>query len=584
MGGINAGKLWQLKKRLRGIQSEPPSAMLDEHGNLVTSPKALEDLLLKQYKERLQTLKIKEGLKVHQMQRESLCKERLIETQQFKTPDWSISDLEKVLKQLQNNKSRDPMGLANELFKPINAGEDLKIATLKLMNEIKRTQIFPDILKQCNITRLYKNKGSRKDIENYRGIFRVTILRSILDKLIYNDEYPDIDQHLTDSNVGARKSRNIRDNIFVINAILNNIAKKKLKDTDIGIYDAYKCFDKLWAQECFNDLYDHGFKNDKLNLLYQENINAQFAIKTKSGITRRESISEIIMQGIVWGSLMCTGTMDKLGKLAYSLPEILYKYKGISIPPLGMVDDILTVSNVENSQEINKLVNTFFEHKKLKLNSKKCFRIHIGKGHENCPEMKVHDKVMHDAEHEKYLGDVVDQSGTIQATINQRRSKGDGIVSEIISIINEIPLGEHKMHVALKLREAMLINGILYNSEAWHGVTSAQIAKLEAVDESLLRNILKAHSKTAKEFLYLETGTIPIRWIVAQRRINYLKHILSRDDNELIKKVYLAQRENPTRGDFAKLVEKDLLDIGVPYEDVMSQHMTKTKLKNLHKM
>ena len=89
-------------------------------------------------------------------------------------------------------------------------------------------------------------------------------------------------------------------------------------------------------------------------------------------------------------------------------------------------------------------------------------------------EMNIHDKMMNDAEHEKYLGDVIDQSCTIQATINQRRSKGDGIVSQIISIINKIPLGEHKMHVALKLREAMLINGILYNSEAWHGVTSAQ--------------------------------------------------------------------------------------------------------------
>ena len=95
-----------------------------------------------------------------------------------------MSDLEKVLKQLKNNKSRDPMGLANELFKPINAGEDLKIATLKLVNQIKTTQEFPDILKQCNITSLYKNKGSRKDIENYRGIFRVTILRSIIDKCI----------------------------------------------------------------------------------------------------------------------------------------------------------------------------------------------------------------------------------------------------------------------------------------------------------------------------------------------------------------------------------------------------------------
>ena len=112
--------------------------------------------------------------------------------------------------------------------------------------------------------------------------------------------------------------------------------------------------------------------------------------------------------------------------------------------------------------------------------------------------MEIHDNLMNDAEHEKYRGDVIDQSGTIQATINKRRIKGDGIVSEIISIIPKIPLGEHKMHVALKLREAMLINGILYNSEAWHGVTSAQIAKLEAVYESRLRNKLKAHSKQSK--------------------------------------------------------------------------------------
>ena len=101
----------------------------------------------------------------------------------------------------------------------------------------------------------------------------------------------------------------------------------------------------------------------------------------------------------------------------------------------------------------------------------------------------------------------------------------------------------------------MLINGILYNSEAWHGITNAHIAKLESVDEALLRSILQAHSKTPKEFLHLETGTIPLRWIVAQRRIHYMKHILKRNDEELIKKVFLAQQENPTRGDFVKLFQ-----------------------------
>ena len=177
----------------------------------------------------------------------------------------------------------------------------------------------------------------------------MTILRSILDKLIikYNDEYPGIDNHITDSDVGARRGRNIRDNIFLVNAILNNVVKRNLEDTDIGIYDVDKCFDKLWAQECFNDIFENGFQNEKLNLLYEENVTAKVAVETQSGITIRVTISENIIEGTVWGSLLCTSSMDKLGNQAYKQPDILYKYKGVPIPPLGMVDDILTVSNVK---------------------------------------------------------------------------------------------------------------------------------------------------------------------------------------------------------------------------------------------
>ena len=320
------------------------------------------------------------------------------------------------------------------------------------------------------------------------------------------------------------------------------------------MYDVEKCFDKLWAQECFNDMAECGFKNDKLSLLYKENVNAKVAVKTITGNTKRVNMSEIIMQGTVWGSLFCTVTIDQLGKSAYEKPDILYKYNGVPIPPLGMVDDILTVTNVENTLKMNKLVNTFIETKKLRLSHKKCVRIHIGRGHENCPSLDIHENTMKNAESEKYLGDVLSKNGTLQQTIERRKAKGDGIVAEILSIINEIPLGRHRMEVALKLREAMLINGILFNSEAWHGVTLAHIAKLEAIDEALLRGILKAHTKTPKEFLYLETGALPIKWIIAQRRINYMNHILQRDENELVKKVFLAQRNNPVQGDFVKLV------------------------------
>ena len=48
-----------------------------------------------------------------------------------------MEDLENAIKDLQRNKSRDALEQANELFKEEVAGDDFKLAILKLMNMIK---------------------------------------------------------------------------------------------------------------------------------------------------------------------------------------------------------------------------------------------------------------------------------------------------------------------------------------------------------------------------------------------------------------------------------------------------------------
>ena len=82
----------------------------------------------------------------------------------------------------------------------------------------------------------------------------------------------------------------------------------------------------------------------------------------------------------------------------------------------------------------------------------------------------------------------------------------------------------------------MLINGLLYNSEAWHSVNEEDILALQKVDEMLLRFLMDSHSKVPLEYLYLERGTLPIRFILASRRMMYLKTILKRDEEELTKR------------------------------------------------
>ena len=50
---------------------------------------------------------------------------------------------------------------------------------------------------------------------------------------------------------------------------------------------------------------------------------------------------------------------------------------------------------------------------------------------------------MNDSDEEKYLGDLVNKSGKIKATIDDRIAKGYGIITEIKAIINEVPLGRY---------------------------------------------------------------------------------------------------------------------------------------------
>ena len=67
-----------------------------------------------------------------------------------------------------------------------------------------------------SITSLFKNKGCRNDFKNQRGIFNVSKIRGILDRLIYEQNYDTIDDNLSDANVGGRRKRSIRDHLFVI--------------------------------------------------------------------------------------------------------------------------------------------------------------------------------------------------------------------------------------------------------------------------------------------------------------------------------------------------------------------------------
>ena len=94
---------------------------------------------------------------------------------------------------------------------------------------------------------------------------------------------------------------------------------------------------------------------------------------------------------------------------------------------------------------------------------------------------------------------------------------------------------------------------------------------------------MEGHAKIPVPALYLKNGQVPIRYIVACRRLLYLQTILQREPDELIHKVYLAQKDDPSEGDFCQLVNKDRQLLNCSLTDEQIQQYSKYDFKTLVK-
>ena len=456
-----------------------------------------------------------------------------------------------------------------------------------MFNLVKNQQVYPDIFQVSNISSFYKNKGAKNDLNNDRGVFNVVKLRSILDKLIYNSKYEIIDQNMSCSNIGGRKNKNIRDHLFVINGIINDVIKSEKEDVEIQIVDVMKCFDKLWYAETANDLYSAGVVDDQFVTIANSNKNCQVAVKTPWGaLTERKNLQNIEMQGTVITSIKCSLQIDTLGKECLSSGEGLFKYKEcLPVPPLGLVDDVLGIAKCgTDSIKLNSIIQSKMSTKRLKMGPSKCFQIHVGKQCSDvCPQLFVHNNPMKRSNSEKYLGDILSNNGKIDENIEARYQKGIGVNNTIFSLLQEISFGEFYFEMGTLFRSSMLINSVLCSSEVLYGIKSDHIDTLEKCDKLFFSKIFGVPNSCAYESFFLETGAIPIRFIIIGRRLIYYWTLLNKSEDELAKKFLKIQKQFPVCDDWILQVEENLKFCEIDLSEDQIKNMKKNIFKNIVK-
>ena len=610
-GSTNINGMWNLKNRIFPKHPKPvPVAKKNVDGRLITSHSEIKDLYLDTFRHRLRHRPMKEDLRDLENLKEELCSKRLQLSKMCKSKKLDIESLKKVILQLKKNKSRDAQGWINELFKPGVGGTDIENSLLLMFQKIKEDISFPEFMEYVNIIGIYKGKGSKMDLQNDRGIFIVNVIKSLFMKTVWSDVYPVLDKNMSDSNVGGRRGKNIRNHLFIVNGIINEVVNGKAEAIDIEVLDYKQCFDSMWLSESINDLYESGIKNDNLAIIHEANKHNLVAVKTPVGMTKRVPIEEIVMQGEVTGPGQCSNQIDTFGKECIKENKLLYNYKNeLGIPPLGMVDDVLAVSLCgSDSVAMNAFLCQKTSMKRLQYGPDKCHQLHVGKSKDLCPELYIEEwkltkkdelktgidnlvdeldeqhnieKVLED----KYLGDILSVDGKNTKNIAAKISKAMGIVKKVRDILDNMCLGPYLFEVGVVLRNSLFLNGILTNLEASYGLTAAEVTELEQMDENLMRLILECPMSVPKEMLYLEMGVTPIRYILMSRRLMFYHYILKQPEESLIRRFYKTQRSNPSKNDWSLTVKSNLetLEVNASEEDIgtMSQYVFR-KLVNTH--
>ena len=160
--------------------------------------------------------------------------------------DFTIEEVRKVIKTLKNKKSPGLDGITNEILK--YAGEGLLQEMVMVLNNIKNNTRSPDQWNKVLITAIFKNKGSRRQLVNYRGIFISSCISKLCEKLIVQ-RHEEALKNVSLAQCGATKGKSPADNIFIANACIDH-SKYLNKALYMTFYDFKQCFDKLWLEDC----------------------------------------------------------------------------------------------------------------------------------------------------------------------------------------------------------------------------------------------------------------------------------------------------------------------------------------------
>ena len=218
-GKMSRQKFWKVKKKLFP-RLNVPHAVIDNSGNEVTDPFNIKTLYQSEFEYCLRKRNIKAKLKEHESAVNELCNTRPENARCNTSSNYQVEEVQTAIKELKLGKSADPTGLIREAF--IRGGSGLVHSITAVFNAFKKNFDVPSQWDDSLITTMFKKKGSWKKLDNYQGIFIVTILQLIYEKVLKNRISGVRQKNMSKFQNGGVKGKSVTDNLFILKGIIDH--------------------------------------------------------------------------------------------------------------------------------------------------------------------------------------------------------------------------------------------------------------------------------------------------------------------------------------------------------------------------
>ena len=276
------------------------------------------------------------------------------------------------------------------------------------------------------ITAIYKNKGSRSDPENYRGISLLSCLGKFFTAVLYNRllKFSTENQILKGPQLGFVPGNRTSD----AHIIIHNFVRKQCHGNGGRIYSCFidfsKAFDTIPRDTLLQKLVDLGIDGNFFNIIKNIYTNDKISIKHEDKITDSIDVNLGVKQGCILSPLLFNIFLSNLPKILDN--DLLTSNPDANHPScIFWADDIVLFSeNEEGLQKMLKTLERYCKENELTLNTEKTKCMTFNKtGRLIRTPFYYNGEKLENVNKFKYLGFLVTPSGEIKSGLHDLRDR-----------------------------------------------------------------------------------------------------------------------------------------------------------------